>query len=290
MENWKRVVLAGLVAATLVPQGVAWSADLARQGRGATAASAQENGGFLELGVVVVAERSAFARKDPAENGDGELGLELSLSGGYQYERLFIEATESWFGGLNLGVNLAHTDNWSVDLLLANIAGIISIDSDEPPPPATENERNNAILDRDSLFIAAGTRVTGYFDDNIVQLRLVSDWYEGNGIQGSLRAGRQWQLGNWNLQGLIGARYYSAQFNSYLYGVTATEASTRFPAYSADNAWIPELELGASYPINKDWIYTSRLRYKQLPGSITDSPIVAEDDEVVVQTGFHYVF
>jgi len=132
--------------------------------------------------------------------------------------------------------------------------------------------------------------VTGYFGDNIAQFRLVSDWYDGNGISGSARLGRQWQLENWNLQAIGGVRYYSEEFSQYLFGVSEEEQSSRFPEYDAGDAWIPEAEIGLRVPVAENWVYTSRLRYRQYPNSITNSPLVANDSDVIFHTGLFYVF
>lgn len=276
---------------------VAWlpmalAGDIGNDIRDAEPSPSSENGGFLELGLIATFGRGIEAQLVEGDDTEYELRINLhpSINAGYRYNRLFVEASDSGFDGLNLGATLFANKTWSVDLLLANIAGEITIESDEPPAPVTEEERNSALLERDSLFIAAGTRVTGYFGDNIVQLRLVSDWYDDNGIQGSARVGRQVQLGNWNLQGIIGARYYSPRFNNYLYGVSSEDQTNRFSEYRAGNAWIPEIELGASVPINKDWVFSSRLRMRRYPNSITDSPLVAENTDATLITGVHYVF
>lgn len=252
--------------------------------------SISENGGFLELGVVLHANRTAREQPDITENGDIKLSAQFSISAGYRYKRVFVEATESGFDGLNLGITLLESDRWTLDMLLANIAGEVTIDSDEPPPPITEAELNQTILDRDSLFIAAGVRATGYFGDNIVQLRLVSDWYDGNGVLGSARLGQQWQLGNWKLQGIVGAKFFSQRFSNYVYGVSAAEQSVRFPEFRAASAVIPEGELALSIPISKDWVYVSRLGFRSFPDSVTDSPLEAGRHDSYFNAGFHYVF
>jgi outer membrane protein len=269
---------------------LALAGDIGDDIRGTDASSATKNGGFLEIGLAATLERRSDIRVNPESDEDIQLGVGFSLSAGYRYRRFFIEASESGFDGLNMGFNLFDSDRWSVDLLLANISGNITIESDKPPPPDTESERNQAILERDSLFIAAGTRLTGYFGDNIVQLRLVSDWYGDNGILGSARIGRQWQLGNWNVQAIAGLRYNSAEINNFVYGISSEEQSQRFPQYSADRAWIPEIEFGASLPVRENWVYTTRLRYREYPSSVTNSSLVVNNSDVILSSGIRYVF
>lgn len=284
------VSLLASVAVSIAIQHNAYSADIALDVNDQEARQATQNGGFLELGFGFSGGRRVFHQLDETESEDYQLGVDIVLSAGYRYKRFFFEATEGGFDGLNAGFTLLSTDRWTIDALLANLDGTITVDSDEPPPPETEAERNKAILERDSLHISAGARVTGYFGDNIVQFRLVSDWYDNNGISGSARIGRQWQVGNWNLQAIGGVRYNSQDFSQYLYGVSDEEQSARFPAFNTGDTWIPEAELGLRVPIAKDWVYSSRLRFRQYPESITDSPLIANNSDVIFSTALFYVF
>ena len=93
-----------------------------------------------------------------------------------------------------------------------------------------------------------------------------------------------------NFQAIGGVQYYSEEFSQYLFGISEEEQSNRFPSYQSGAAWIPEAEVGMSVPVSENWVYTSRLRYRQYPKTITDSPLVANNSDVVFNTGFHYVF
>lgn len=285
-----RVLLVACLAISIAAPTRLMARDIAIDITGQEAREATQNGGFLELGIGFSGGRRLLHQPDESQSEDFSLGISLNLSTGYRYNRFFIEATESSFDGLNAGFTLVNSGRWTVDFLLANLAGSVTVVSDAPPPPETEQERNEAILDRDSLFIAAGARVTGYFGDNIVQFRLVSDWYDDNGISASARVGRQWQVGNLNFQALGGVRYHSQDFSQYLYGVSEEEQSVRFPAYDADDALIPEAEIGLRIPLGKDWVYSNRLRYRYYPETITDSPLVANNSDVTFNTALLYVF
>lgn len=267
-----------------------WAGDITSDVRSAEQTTSNKRGGFLEIGVAAAIEERIQRSLDPAEDGDLNLAIRLSLSAGYRYDRLFFEASESGFDGLNMGVVLWENDRWRFDALLANVAGNLTVESDEPPPPTTEAERNRAIIERDSFYVAAGGRLSGYFGDTLIQFRLVSDWYDDNGILGSARVGRNWQLGNWNIQAVAGMRYNSSEFNNYLYGITSEEESNRFPEFTTKHAWISEVELGASLPLKENWVYSTRLRFRNYPSSVTDSPLVIDGDDVILTTAIHYVF
>ncbi|MFK8075437.1 MAG: MipA/OmpV family protein [Granulosicoccus sp.] len=267
-----------------------WAGDISSDVRSTEPTTLNKRGGFLEIGIAAAIEERIQRSLNPDQDGDLSLAVRLSLSAGYRYDRLFFEASESGFDGLNMGVVLWENDRWRFDALLANVAGNLTVESDEPPPPTTEAERNRAIIERDSFYVAAGGRLSGYFGNTLIQFRLVSDWYDDNGLLGSARVGRNWQLGNWNIQAVAGMRYNSSQFNNYLYGITSEEASERFPEFTTKHAWISEVELGASLPLKENWVYSSRLRFRHYPGSVTDSPLVIDGGDVILTTAIHYVF
>ena len=79
------------------------------------------NGGFLELGAILRLDRVADTPTDPSDDIENDAGIGPSISFGYRYNNLFIEATESDFDGLNLGYTLWHNPNWTVDFLAANL-------------------------------------------------------------------------------------------------------------------------------------------------------------------------
>ena len=250
-----------------------------------------ENGGFLELGLVTRFRKDARIRERNERDDEIALNVGLDFSAGYRYERFFFEASRGGFDGLNLGLTIWQNDRWVIDFLAANIAGEISSDSDDTSEPVTEEERNTVLLERDTFYTAAGTRITRYLGNNtLAQFRLVADWYRDNGILGSLRIGQQWQLGNWSWNGFLGARFNSRKINQYWFGVSPDEATIRFPEFNARSAYLLEAELGTSYPVNRNLIFASRVRYRRYPGEITDSPLVDGNKDVIFTNSLNYVF
>lgn len=249
-----------------------------------------ENGGFFEIGVSLVSGHGALMHARPENDKSSISEITVDIYGSYRYKRAFIEAARSGFEGLNLGFTLWQNERWSVDFLAANLAGTVTGES-ENPAPLTEAERNASLLERDTLFIAAGTRITRYFDNNrIAQFRLVSDYYDNNGVLASISFGQQWQVGNWSWTGLLGARYASSRFSNYIVGITADEATARFPEYSTNSAVALEAEIGVRYPLTRKLVLASQIKYRAYPGEITDSPLVDEDSDFLYSGGILYVF
>lgn len=292
MNLW--AVRCGLLAASLVWAAIApVRANEAAPApeRKPEAASGLENGGFLELGITGTLESSIRRRSLSDDSIDLLSELDAALSAGYRYNNWFVEVSESPFAGLNLGKTLAGNEQWILDLLLANIDGEVNLENGEShTSPQSEEAKNAHLLNRETLYMAAGIRATLFSGNSLFQLRLVSDWLGSNGMSGSLRLGHQWQVSNWNIQAIVGARHYSDKFNNYLYGVSESEQSSLFPRYEAGIAWIPELEIGASKPVNQNWVYRMRLRWRTYPRSITDSPLVSEESDALLTAGFHFVF
>jgi len=253
-----------------------------------------QNGGFLELGLELTLARGVLQRLDPKENGEYAADFELGISAGYRYNRFFIEARDSTFDGLNAGITAFRNHHWTVDALVANVNGRHTVRSAEAPDvtdnPITEDERNRSIIARDTLFAAGGVRVRRFSGDGIADIKVVTDWYGGHGITGSARLGQQWQLGNVNVQATGGFRYNSEEFNNFLFGVSEEEQSVRFPAYRADAAWIPEVQVELRKPLKKNWVMASTFLYRYYPDAISDSPIVAKDEDFLISSGLYYVF
>lgn len=259
--------------------------------------SVMRNGGFVEVGLVASYEQGIRRGYSPELDDEQQGGIGISISAGFRYDRVFLELSDSGFNGLNLGVTLLDSDRWGVDFLLANVSGDLNFIIEDSSinsssfEELSEEERSQFISQKPRHVTSAGIRVTGFFGDNIAQLRLLSDQYGGsNGFLGSARFGKRWQLGNVNLQAVVGIRYNSSEINNHIYGVSSVEYSQRFPHYSPDHAWIPEVEFGLSQPVLENWIYATRFRYREYPSSVTDSPLVANGQEFLLTTGIHYVF
>ncbi|MEE9320995.1 MAG: MipA/OmpV family protein [Granulosicoccus sp.] len=275
---------------TLLP-AIAGAADIISEVRDPGQSPAAENGGFLEIGLAAGVVSTAWEQDDPADNSKFSPSAGLLVSGSYQYKRVFVEAALYGLDGLNLGATVWQNERWMVDFLALNLDGELNFPREDPDGPSPiEEQRDGNLLGRAIGYAAAGTRITGYFGDTIAQFRLTSDYYNSHGIIGSARIGRQWLAGNWKIQGLFGVRYNSAKINQSWYGIDPEEATSRFPVYRADGSLQLETQLGISYPLSRNWVFRSDLLYIRYPAAITSSPLLANDRDLALVTGFSYVF
>lgn len=281
----KRLLLLTLVTTLLVKP--VFAADIATDVRSGNSGPDTSNGGYFEIGVSASYVNSPRIRDDDDEGF--ELGLELG--GGYRYKGFFIEASQGTFDGLNLGYNLWNNQHWSVDVLAASVNGDIDTDNaDRIDSSLTEAQRDSELIDRDTFYSGAGLRLTGYYNDYILQYRLVTDTHGGNGVTSTARLGKSWQVKNWNFHGVFSAQYASATTNRYWYGIGATEATTRFPEYDPGASVEFNAEIGVTYPLGKDWVFRSFARFGSLSDEVKKSPLADDDHAVLFVTSISYVF
>jgi len=242
-----------------------------------------EGGGFFEIGLGF--QYSSGVNKEAGGGDDEESSVELNLGGAYFYKGFFVEAAIDTYDGLNLGYQLVGDQEWSVDVLFSSLSGEFFLDSETKAKSAEAK-----LIDRTSLYNGAGVRITRYFNDYVVQGRLVSDIYKNNGIRASARLGRNWQLRNWNLHSIASLDYASAKTMRYLVGITNEEATPLFTAYRPKSGTAVSLELGAAYPVSEHVVWSSRLLHTQYSPEVANSPLLVDDVFTGFRTTLSYVF
>lgn len=280
----------GLLILILLCGNNAAANDIAREVRVGSQGPDLSNGGFLELGLGLELSNNLRVQEDPDKTDNFQLEGAPSISGAFRYRGFFAGFTEGSFDGINIGYNFYSSDFWSYDLLLSSFQGELNIDVDEIEDSDSEAARNRKLLNRDTFYNGAGFRATRYYNDYILQLRLVSDIHHGNGYQATGRVGRHLQLGNWNLHAVGGLVYDSSKLSQYLWGVTAEEATERFPEYTLGGGFRFQLEGGGLYPLTKDWVFRSILRYTWYPEDVFQSPLIDDHFSLSLGGSLNYVF
>lgn len=279
--NRQLLVVAVILYCSLISS--AFAGDIAREIRG------DEDSNFFDISVGLIYGRELRFSPD---NGDKKesAGGSLGLSWRYQWKGFFTEAIDSSYTGLNLGYKLWQSDRWTIDFIAVNVVGDFN-DGDEISQEMNETARNESLLNRDTVTINAGVRVTHYWRNNIVQMRLESDYsHEDGGAAGVLVFGRAWQLRNWNVHGLAGVHWDSRQRSDYLWSIPELEATTRFPEYRATSAIHYSLEAGVTRPLSEHWVSRSAFVIGRQGDSAANSPLATGEWFGWVQTSIAYVF
>lgn len=264
--------------------------DIAREVRIGSVGADYSDGYYVEIGVGGSLGNTHKAQENPADDDEIYLELELLLSGEFRYKGFFGGFTEGTFDGINFGYNFFNTRRLSFDFLASSFNGELDIDYEEIEDSDSEAARTRKLLNRDTFYNGAGLRATAYLEDYILQFRLVSDIHRSNGLQGSARIGRHWQIRNWNFHAIGGFVYDSTDLNRYLWGVSEDEASERFPEYNPGAGWKFQFETGSVYPLRKDWVFRSLLRYTNFSKEVERSPLMVNPFSLSLGVSINYVF
>nr|WP_232279946.1 MipA/OmpV family protein [Shewanella denitrificans] len=245
------------------------------------------DGGYFELGASVYGTNQLDIRQTEHES----IQPSLLISGMYQYKGLFAEMVHQSQDGINFGINLWSSNNWSLDLLAVNYQGSAGRSENTELSQLDEDGRNAYLMETDSIFIGAGFRVTRYWDDHYVfQYRIVSDYFDDQGISTTARLGKSWQVRNWNFHALASIEYASTKLSRNLFGVESMEATELFPEYRPSSAVTYGMELGVAYPLSEKLVFRTVYRLNVLSKEITASPFNQADYGSFFNASFSYVF
>ncbi len=263
MKQSKKFIIAGILSGTILTSTTSVMAgELTVDDSQVEENTTSKAGGYFKVGLGYRFVQSPYSEEIS--------GLSLFLSGRYQWQNgLFVEqpgANNKLEPGARIGYNFYNTENWDFDLIASVTHGSLIYD-------VMENDQHVHIETKVSPRL--GIRSRGYFGDNTVQFTVMP--YSSNtdydqGVYASAWAGRHWQVKNWNFHASAGIQYRSKSIMDYYYGVPEDVATENTPAYEAGSGFNVTGQLGATYPINKSWVFESYLRYTDLADAMTNSP------------------
>jgi len=257
---------------------LAQAADISHEVRQGAVQSAP----FLELGLRLGAERVPIVglagdKDDPTNTS---AGIEVLLNGMFEWRGFFGEVIVESFGGLTFGYRLHQSDSRNFEIVFSNTL----------PDLTPDTAGFESIEDRDADLVA-GFRSSFYFPKSIVQLSLLGDVSDRHGgFTAAAQWGRFWQVRNWNLHAIAGARFFSENLTDFYFGIRPDEVSELTPLYTAGSGLMTELEFGATLPLSQDWIFRSSVQFFRLPDAIVDSPLTLGRSAYVFSNSINYVF
>lgn len=237
------------------------------------------DGGYMSLGVGFRSEKSPFV---------GDFGeAAIFLNGRYQWHGLFVEAPDIAFFGsdgvdvttqnqsmIGVGYNFHNSQRWNFDLYAGAPDSAVSITGFRDDKLVELNKRK--------ALTGYGLRSIGNYGANTVQFVAFPFYYSSedadSGLYASMWLAHEWQVKNWNLHGAVGIKYRASSILDYYYGISDEESANLFgggviAAYEAKAGTDYTVQLGASYPVSKHWVFRSYARYTDISDSITDSPL-----------------
>lgn len=277
MKPFIEKVNSGLIVCVLLIGAMPLAAQDSNTGTTEEKESADNRaGGHLSLGF------GYRTYQGPFRNEENEFSF--TFDGRYQLKNgIFIEGSSDGSGsGLGnesgnsvaLGYNFYNTQKWDLDVLVAPTHGEFEYD-------VTVNDQT--LRAKRSQTFMLGLRSTGYYGDNILQFTLMpvslNDDID-NGVYASAWLSRHWQLRNWNFNASAGLRYHSEEILNSYWGfplddvLPADFPIDSLPTYRAGDGVSAQVQLGASYPISKNWVVDGFLRYTDISDSILDNPVI----------------
>lgn len=254
------LLLASIILTSVSFSGASAASDISHKLRQSSEAnSATEN--YFELGLGIATGIAPNLTEDEQTWTSGY----LVVNGSYTWHNAFIEMYGESGDGLLLGYNAFTSDNWSLDLVVG--PQFSGLDSDE---------KFAGLDDRDTSVMLGG-RLTGYVGENVLQFTLKQDIAgKSKGMLATALVGRNWQVRNWNVHGLLGVQYFDSNINEYYLAVSEAEAArTQFTAYTPGSNINYTAEVGVTYPISENWVLRSTARFNTVSDADMNSPLFA---------------
>lgn len=200
-------------------------------------------------------------------------GLAFVINGRYQRNGFFVELANGSSGTSNLptlGYNFYGTEHWNLDLLYAITDGTGEF----------SYEMDGKTHEMSTLPISGvGFRALGSWGNTTLQLvglnSFNSEFRSDTAVDyAALWLGHRWQIKNWSLNGLVGAKYRSSDLMNYSFGVTEREADKIVSAYETSSGVDYTAQIDLTYPIRKNVLFQIYATHTQFSDEMLHSPII----------------
>ena len=116
----------------------------------------------------------------------------------------------------------------------------------------------------------------------------ISNVHKGQQI--GLEYSHSWLWHDFRLGLRIGTDWKSARLIDYYYGVSQRDTDLTELYFSGKSGWQTYMSFNAQKPINENWSWLANIGYTKLPDSITNSPLVEQNNIRNVFLGVAYRF
>ncbi|WP_371194487.1 MipA/OmpV family protein [Glaciecola sp. SC05] len=228
---------------------------------------------FFEIGAVARAYTPLFNSRDTFETDSQPLTLRF----GIKWDNgIFMNFGNFGTRGNGVGYNFYDYGDWEFDAIVhLGLSGI-------------EIGRTASVAD-----FRFGLRATHYSDNGV--FRMIASPVSINSDDDGFYLGswyvKNWQIRNWNIHAITGASYFSADIMDNRYSTFFfIPERPEFPNYKAGQGVVLEFEVGASYALNRDWVFEASLGQTLVSDAIFDSPFVDKRGQTYASVGIMYVF
>ncbi len=153
-----------------------------------------------------------------------------------------------------------------------------------------ESAALSGLRERD-VTLDAGVSISSSDDWGIASVKFMTDALGVHkGYEVSASYAYPLEFDRWTVVPAITANWSSADLVEYYYGVRLDEAVEGRPAYKGGSVFNTAVSLNASYTLSERWQIIGGAEYTRLGDAITDSPIIAEDHELIMYSAIAYRF
>ena len=241
-------------------------------------------------------------RTNPVMDND-DIPLVILPQFSYQGERLFIQ-------NLDLGYTLFQNDQQSFNLLLTpsydqiyfnewdisnfvDHSSLVNMSVGAKDSPSLEV--NNRTIDKSRLHDRHMAALTGVeynhntygLDIQLQALHEATGYYDGNELR--LALSKNLSLGKHDVKLTLGANWQDAATINYFYGLPEKDSPGNF-SYRPNAGLTGLLRFDWSYELDEHWSLRFFTSYRHLSHSISDSPLVTQNNVITAFAGGVYHF
>jgi outer membrane protein len=155
------------------------------------------------------------------------------------------------------------------------------------------NQRNLSIDEIANRKWAVNGGLRGHYFSTFGEWQLallqdISNVHEGQLV--ALQYSRKWLWRDLQMRLRLGTDWKSAALLDYYYGVSKRDTTLTEYYFNGKSGWQTYMSINVLKPINENWSWLAKMSYRRLPNSLTDSPLVEQNNIRNVFLGVAYRF
>ena len=233
--------------------------------------------------LVILPDVAWYAEQAYFDNG--ELGYQWVNQAKYAFETfLQLDRERAFFSFLHPANILIPTEGFS------------PISPDKPDSSAEDIQTPQSNLSIDEIAsrkwaITGGIRGHYFLSNGEWQLTFLQDISTVHkGQQVGIEYSHRWLWHSFRLGLRIGSDWKSATLIDYYYGVSQRDTDLSEFYFKGQSGWQTYLSINAQKPINENWSWLANIGYRRLPNSLTNSPLIEQNNIRNLFLGVAYRF
>lgn len=214
---------------------------------------------------------------------NGELGYQLQLSKRMAIEGFVTPDTERAFFSFRHPANVFALPNMST----SGLHELPNINDDE----GTQFDVSKDDVASRDWTMNAGLRIHYFLKQKEWQIAYQHDALSvHNGGKFSLHYRQHWQISEWKLSANVDIIWKSSKLLDYYYGIDERDGLDFRYHYNVDSGWQPRVGITASRPLSENWAILGMFSYQRLHASLSDSPLIKDNNIRSAFLGVAYRF